>query len=103
MARFRDLTRRLEVVEKRVHEGEALLHFQDDSTRVMHVRDPLSLLIAAWGRRHSELVQSEYQGSPYDPHLDLLANAEAVDSTDNFFHLAFDVMHEKQREEQRTK
>lgn len=52
MARFASLNRRLTELESRGEGRKGVLHFLDGSTSVIHVRNPLGLIIAAMNMIH---------------------------------------------------
>ncbi|HUZ47312.1 MAG TPA: hypothetical protein VMW54_11810 [Terriglobia bacterium] len=74
-------------IEQKSVARDVVLRFDDGSTRAVRVRDPLSVVLASWSRRHSETTGKPAPESKYDAALDLFDAAETVESDQPIFDL----------------
>lgn len=94
------LETRLRAVEEDRSTSDALLRFDDGSTRAVRVKDPLSLLLDAMRERSRQLGPPE--GSEDDPRpenppltrhaeaIKLIGRAERIESDDPLLNLVFE-------------
>ena len=87
MVSFSRLKLRLLRIEQKSHVRDVVLSFTDGSTRAVRVRDPLSLVLASWTRRHCEITGAAAPASRYDAALALFDHAERVEGDQPIFDL----------------
>jgi len=82
-----NLENRVLRLERKSSARNVLLTFADGSSRAIRVRDPLSLVLASWTRRHCEITGAADPASRYDAALALFDHAERVEGDQPIFDL----------------
>ena len=100
--KIRDVGRRLLKLEKKGGAADGVLSFGNGSSRAIRVRDGLGLAVASFRRRHAELEGLPRPESPFNGLLELMGNAENIETRHPLLMVTFGIAREKNSEEEQT-